>query len=329
MENSTLPFSRSRCGVFYKIAALVVVLFSVPILAGGEESVNKGEPAKNPHGDRALCSSCHATAVAGRVGLRFGGNISQLCQSCHDGRLAIREAHPVDMKPSASMAKQTPYDIPLENGKLTCLSCHDVSRDCKTERPADAANRNLLRGARVSHPMEFCFRCHLRESYRAFNAHDQLEAGKPKTDTCIWCHDKVPDVNSRPKEGATYLLRSESFGVCDNCHKVEKNHPTGDSHMFATPTKNMMWHMSAYEIQPRMNLPFERLLEYVRAANRTPRSVPLDENGRITCYSCHNPHEKGLLPTWNLRSVGAEPKKAVNHRLRSHEGAACRVCHEK
>jgi hypothetical protein len=329
MENSMLPSIRSRCGVFYKIAALVVVLFSVPILAGGEESVNTGEPAKNPHGDPALCSSCHATAVAGRVALRFGGNISQLCRSCHDGKLATREIHSVDIEPSSAMAKQIPYDIPLENGKLTCLSCHDVSKDCKPGQPAAAANRNLLRGSYVSHPMEFCFRCHLRENYRAFNAHDQLEAGKPKTETCIWCHDKVPDVNSRPKEGAAYALRSESFGVCENCHKVEKNHPTGDSHMFATPTKNMIWHMSAYEIQPRMNLPFERLLEYVRATNRAARSIPLDESGRITCYSCHNPHQKGLIPNWNLRSVGSEPKEAVNHRLRSHEGTACRVCHEK
>lgn len=329
MENSMLPSSRSQCGVFYKIAALVVVLFSVPILAGGEESVNKGEPANNPHGDPALCSSCHTSAVAGRSTLRFGGNVSQLCQSCHDGRLATREVHPVDLAPSAAILQKIPSDIPLENGILTCLSCHDISSDCKAGQQPAAANHNLLRGTRVSHPMEFCFRCHVQENYRTFNAHDQLEAGKPKTDTCTWCHDRIPDINSRFKEGTSYLLRSKSYGVCNNCHAVEKNHPTGDSHMNATPTEKMMWHMSAYELQPRMNLPFKQLLEYVRAANRAPRSIPLDENGRITCYSCHNPHEKGLLPNRNPRSVGAEPKHAVNHRLRAYEGTACRVCHEK
>jgi len=329
MEDSVLPLSRFQCSGFWKKAALIVVSFSVPILAGGEEGVNKGEPAKNPHGDPALCSSCHTSAVVGRGALRFGGNVSQLCQSCHDGRLAAREVHPVDLTPSAAMAKTIPYDIPLEYGKLTCLSCHDISRDCKAEQQDAAANRHLLRGARVSHPVEFCFRCHVKDKYRAFNAHDQLEAGKPKTDTCIWCHDRVPDVDSRPKDDASYALRSKSSGVCSNCHTVEKDHPTGESHMNAIPTTEMKQHMSAFEMQPRMKLPFKQLMEYVRATNRAPRSIPLDENGRITCYSCHNPHEKGLLPSWNLRSVGAEPKKAVNHRLRAHEGIACRACHEK
>jgi hypothetical protein len=148
-------------------------------------------------------------------------------------------------------------------------------------------------------------------------------------DTCIWCHISVPDVSSRLKDGASYTLRSESFGVCNNCHPVTKGHPTGDPHMYATPSADMLWHMSAYELQSQMNVPFKQLLGYVQAANRAPRSIPLDENGRITCYSCHNPHEKGLLPNWNLRSVGAEPRQAANHRLRARGGIACRACHEK
>ncbi len=329
MEDSMLPLSRFRCGGFWEVSALVVVLFLVPILAGGENIVNNEEPVENPHGDPALCSSCHTSAVAGRDALRFDGNVSQLCQSCHDGRLAAREVHPVDLAPSAAIAQEIPSDFPLKDGMLTCLSCHDISWDCKTGQPAAVTNRNLLRGTRVSHPLEFCFRCHEQENYRSFNAHDQLEAGKAKTDTCVWCHVRVPDVGSRLEEGASYALRSKSFGVCSNCHRVAKDHPTGDSHMSATPSAKMMWYMSAYEIQPQMLLPFEQLLEYVRAAKRAPRSIPLDENGRITCYSCHNPHEKGLLPNWNPRSVGAEPKQAANHRLRAREGIACRACHEK
>jgi hypothetical protein len=92
----------------------------------------------------------------------------------------------------------------------------------------------------------------------------------------------------------------------------------------------MMSYMSAYEIQNKMHLPLKQLLEYVKAAKRAPRFVPLDENGRITCYSCHNPHEKGIFPNDNPRSIGAEPKKATNHRLRVHEGdIACRACHQK
>ena len=212
---------------------------------------------------------------------------------------------------------------------LTCFSCHDVAWGCRAGQLPAVPKRDFLRGAHVSHPLAFCFHCHAREDYRPFNAHDQLEAGETKTDMCAWCHVSVPDVDSRLKEDASYALRSKSFGVCRNCHRVAKGHPTGDSHMYATPSAKMMWHMSAYEIQPRMRLPFKQLLGYVRAAKRAPRSIPLDENGRITCYSCHNPHEKGLLPYWNPRSVGAEPKQAANYRLRAHEGIACRACHQE
>lgn len=233
------------------------------------------------------------------------------------------------MAPSAAMAERMASQFPLENGTLNCLSCHDVIWHCRLRRQSAVPNRNFLRGTAVSHPMEFCFQCHKRESYTPFNAHDQLEDGQMRTETCAWCHVRVPDVGSRLKEGASYALRSESFGVCNNCHLVNKDHPTDSPHMYAVPSPEMMWHMSAYEMQPQMRLPYKQLVEYAKAAKRSPRSIPLDEKGRITCYSCHNPHEKGLLPDWNLRSVGAEPKQAANHRLRAHGSISCLACHDR
>jgi hypothetical protein len=87
--------------------------------------------------------------------------------------------------------------------------------------------------------------------------------------------------------------------------------------------------MSAREMQTKMRMPFPQLLAHARAIKRIPRSIPLDEAGRITCYSCHNPHEKGLLPEANPRSIGADAKQAANHRLRVREGKLCVACHQK
>jgi len=319
---------RSRSGSSWEIPAFAAVLLAGSIWTG-PTNANQVETVPNPHGDPTLCSECHTSATAARGALRFAGNTSQLCRSCHDGRRAASEAHPVDMAPSAQMARRIPSVFPLDSGTLSCLSCHDVTWHCKLGRLTALPNRSFLRGDPVSHPLAFCFQCHNRQNYRPFNAHDQLEAGKVKGETCAWCHIGIPDVKSRLAEGASYALRSESFGVCNNCHLVNKGHPTGDPHMYATPPAEMIWYMSAYEMQPQMRLPLKQLAEYVRAAKRKPRSIPLDEKGRITCYSCHNPHEKGLLPNWNLRSVGAEPKQATNHRLRAHGGIACRACHQK
>lgn len=328
IDERTSPTRRSRWG-----SSLEIPTFAAALLLGliwvTAANAGKAEPAPNPHGDPTLCYHCHTSARGGRTALLFSGDTLQLCRSCHDGRLATGEAHPVGIAPSAAMTAGMPPGFPLENGKLDCLSCHDVTWHCKSGRPPALPNRSFLRGAAVSHPMEFCFQCHKRENYRPFNAHDQLDAGKVKTEACAWCHVRVPDVGSRLEEGASYALRSESFGVCNNCHLVSKDHPTGDPHMYAIPSPEMMWHMSAYEIQPQMRLPYKQLVEYVRAAKRAPQSIPLDEKGRITCYSCHNPHEKGLLPDWNLRSVGAQPEQAVNSRLRAHGSIACRACHEK
>lgn len=329
MDDSVLRSGRFRCSRSWEILALVVVFLLGRISAGGEGSVSKEEPAVNPHRDAALCSSCHTSGVGSRHNLRYDADVSKLCRSCHDGRLATREAHPVDLAASDMMTKRIPPDFPLKNGMLTCSTCHDVTLQCRPSQPAAGPKRRFLRGADVSHPLEFCFRCHVRESNRPFNAHDQLEAGKPKVDACIWCHTGVPDVDSPSQEESSRALHKKSTGVCGNCHPVAKGHPNGGSHMGATPPEAMMSYMSAYEIQPRMNLPLNRLLEYVRAARRVPRSIPLDENGRITCYSCHNPHQKGLLPNWNPRSIGSEPKQSANHRLRAREGQLCIACHQK
>jgi len=329
MGHSALPSSRFRCGRSWEISALVIVLLLALISAGGEAHVNKEEQNRNPHGNPTLCSSCHTSPTGGRRSLRFNGSISQLCQSCHDGQPGMREVHPVNLAPSAALARRIPSDFPLKDGMLTCLTCHDITPSCKTSQPTVAPKRRFLRGTDVSRPLEFCFRCHARESYRPFNAHDQLEAGEPKTDTCVWCHVGAPDVASRSEEDASRALRGKSFGICASCHPVAKGHPNDGPHMGAVPSAEMTWYMSAYEVQPQMNLPLKQLLEYVRAAKRVPRSIPLDEGSRITCYSCHNPHEKGLLPNWNPRSIGSEPKHAANHRLRAREGQLCIACHQK
>ena len=311
----------------WTVSAWLAVLLLRPVSAG-DDKTKTHDKAPNPHVDSGLCTSCHTSAGGGRETLRFDGSVSRLCQSCHNGRLAAREVHVVDVAPSPTIARRIPPEFPLERGMLTCLSCHDVARSCKAEQQPATPNRNTLRGGQVSEPLMFCFHCHAKEDYRPFNPHDQLEAGKPKMDTCAWCHIDVPDVNAPSPQDASYALRGKSSGVCRNCHTVAQDHPVR-SHMQVTPSADMMWYMSAHELQSKMRLPFPQLLKYARTIKRAPRSIPLDENGRITCYSCHNPHEKGLLPSGNPRSVGAEPKQTANHRVRSREGKLCAACHQK
>ena len=150
-----------------------------------------------------------------------------------------------------------------------------------------------------------------------------------KSDMCLWCHTGTPEVISVAKEGVSYELHDKAYGVCENCHTMNKFHTSNAPHTGESPPAEMQAYMYAREIQHRMNMPFDKLLAYVRSAKRKPRLLPLDEKGCITCFSCHNPHEKGLLPNTNYRSVGADPKKAANNRLRVPQGGICRSCHYK
>jgi len=328
MAGKRLLTGGPKRGSNWEISALVAALIIGPV-SSGQEAARKAEPVENPHGDLAACSRCHSSPAGRRGNLRFEGNVSQLCLSCHDGLHAGREGHPVDVVPTATTASRISPEFPLDNGMLTCSTCHDIVRQCKTGRPVAGPQQDFLRGPEALHGLKFCFHCHSAESNRPFNAHDQLAAGKPKTEACIWCHTGVPDVNARSQENDSHALRSRSYAMCSNCHTVAEGHPNDAPHMGATPSAEMMWYMSAYEIQPRMNLPLKQLVEYVRAARRMPRSIPLDEQGRITCYSCHNPHEQGLLPAQNPRSTGSERKQAENHRLRGRKGQFCTACHQK
>lgn len=302
----------------------ILLLCSVPAISWADSS--QSGPASDPHGDPEMCDTCHTRRQGGAGFLRIG-DVSDMCISCHNGRRAPAEVHPVNLKPSEAMLSVIPTIYPLEKGQITCLTCHDPAWACDLSKPP--GERNPLRGPEENHLLSFCYRCHNEQKYRPFNAHHQIEAGRMKVDTCLWCHAKLPDRTLRLQEGDSYALRHRSEVVCSNCHKIAKGHPGGGSHMNAIPTDDMIAQMAAFEMQAKMKLDFDKLLAYVRAAGRKPRSIPLDQKGRITCYTCHNPHQEGLLPPSNPRSIGAEGEDADNHRLRAVQGNMCVVCHYK
>jgi hypothetical protein len=295
----------------------------------GEAPAGSGSPVTNPHGDPSQCLACHASIEPNRVTLRFGGDTQGLCRSCHDGQVAKRQAHPAGIVPSDAIAQRM-QGFPLVQGVLSCLSCHDVRDQCKGGSESSPTRSPLLRGGVDAGRLAYCLQCHDAKSYPPYNVHDQLDAGKRlKTGACAWCHVDV-QAGEAPVSGIpSYPLRGDVSQICRNCHVVADNHPAGKTHLGTLLPEEMIWHISAYEIRPRMQLPMKDLMAFVRAARRAPRSIPVDERGRITCATCHNPHEEGVLPKGSDRSVGAEPKQALHHRLRAPQGQICQACHSR
>ncbi len=86
------------------------------------------------------CDTCHLPAGTRKVG-ELKKNLSGLCLDCHRNREAPAE-HKVDIVP-----KMEVKDLPLFNGKITCVTCHDPHRN---------THGTLLR----MNPRDLCLVCH-------------------------------------------------------------------------------------------------------------------------------------------------------------------------
>jgi hypothetical protein len=133
------------------------------------------------------------------------------------------------------------------------------------------------------------------------NPHNQRDkSGRIVEEKCLFCHTKRPD-----EQSATYSSVKLIGGVemlCQGCHNISDRHPAGKPH-FVKP--NLV-----YQVRMRT---LERQYGIV---------LPLDEKGKITCVTCHNPHEALVIPQTLPGSKGAG--ESLRHRLPKN---LCSECH--
>jgi predicted CXXCH cytochrome family protein len=81
-----------------------------------------------PHADPAQtggCAACHAVDAAGQaVGTELNGTVEEVCTRCHTmERLGL--SHPLGVEPGANAHSVAPEELPLEGGRINCITCHD------------------------------------------------------------------------------------------------------------------------------------------------------------------------------------------------------------
>ncbi len=137
---------------------------------------------------------------------------------------------------------------------------------------------------------DVCSRCHNKSGYRVYDPHSQLtEKGEIIGEKCLYCHPEKPDENS-----TTYTMHRPEIkfigdleGLCLGCHnkQYDSGHPANAKHT-CKPSGNMQTMMSASERQYGIIL-------------------PLNHDGKIMCATCHNPHERGVIPIDKSAARGA------------------------
>lgn len=259
------------------------------------------------------CEECHSeTPEKGKEKhLKFGNDYIRTCR-CHEFEPGTY-LHPVFIKPSEEKRSKIPDNFPLSNGEITCITCHDIYLQCQDRVVLKLFNRNFLRGGPFLRRTDICFNCHDKDEYTKLNPHNQLdEYGKIISKKCLYCHLEMPnektDSYKETLSGHKVKLIGNFTFLCLRCHPEKgKSHPINADHLHA---------------------PSPATLANIKESEKNYKVIlPLNEKGEVTCATCHNPHEKGVLPVKKASAKGASEKYRL--RLSGMTGEICRACHKK
>jgi len=269
---------------------LAALLLSCSLSTPVEE---QSATAQAPSGNHTACVNCHVSehAQPGRPALLAGFGPSDTCLYCHD--YAINH-HPVNFAPARAVNPQ----LPLYDGEIKCLTCHEMHGG-----EGLSGTPKLLRGGPYADRRESCFGCHDQEAYEAINPHRMLDGegnirdidGKP---VCLQCHSVKPNpVVDRTND---VRFRADVAFLCWRCHPPMPG-VFFDQHFLVKP-------------EPEMRAVMRE------AENRHQVIFPLVPRDRITCSTCHNPHQEGIMVHPGA-AAGADEKS----RLRLKDN--CSACH--
>jgi predicted CXXCH cytochrome family protein len=240
------------------------------------------------------CVACHGIEkppVGGAV-FASGGDVSGSCLECHDYK---ENHHPVDFVPAESA--RMPF--PLFANQVRCLTCHEIHGGLGKK-----GTKNLLRNGPYQDRQEICFRCHSREAYASINPHKMLDDQHRVREVngksvCLICHSKIPDPAKDYTEDVRF--RADVGFLCWRCHPPMPGE-FFRVHFLVTPPARTLDNMN-------------------RAQERLYVILPIVPRGRITCSTCHNPHQEGVIQR-PAAAKGADTKS----RLRLQH--ICFACHE-
>lgn len=279
--------------------ALLALALALPLALAADAPLVRDDP----HGRPDRCGACHQAGPSPEApGAALP--IVETCRSCHP----TADMHPVGMAPDEV---RVPEGWPLEQGRMTCATCH--TEPAHDPEVLVAAVSPWHRGGPYEHRTDLCYQCHVRAEYTRTNPHEASTA--PREAACAACHSALPEPDAAVADA---LLRLAADEVCTTCHP-------GPAHAGAA----------------------EHLGKPVPAP--TP-ALPLLDGDRIACFTCHEVHDgvPASLPTplgeaFRARALARDwatladpalslrwPGAAGTHAQLTMPGdALCRTCHSE
>ncbi len=223
-----------------------------------------------------------AAAVAAVIAIIGAGprrghpdGVQGACVDCHEQVRSL--SHPVDVYPSSSV----PGHLPLENGRLSCLTCHDLGagegaallRIDPGAAPAALCTQchDAARGGRGEAHALATGRAHLASSSRRGGSSSPGTRFDGESERCMSCHD-----GTVASEGA---VRTGPPGPMNAMRLIGGQHPIGVTHRSRGIGDHLV---PAIRLDPAIRL----------------------YDGRVGCGSCHSPYAEGeaMLVMSNERS---------------------------
>jgi predicted CXXCH cytochrome family protein len=288
------------------VAALLVLLVSVAnaesLLKAPEKIQSLLEEKKitekqipDPHWHSGGCIACHSSEASSDNRNLRTEDISALCNNCHKTGKSHSIIHPVGISPDKIMLRRMPGEfskaIKHSNGKMDCLTCHDVVQACNEDREqVRALNPKFFRGGNYQEDRaSLCFYCHEEGQYERLNPHKQIAGdGSVNEKSCYVCHKNMPDGERITDIGQLYFNVENNYSsvednyslMCSGCHP-KKPHPGGS---FSFQTSKEVDHLV---------VPSARVMRLIQASDIY---LPLEPGTRrVFCGTCHNAHEKGVI----------------------------------
>ncbi len=283
--------------------------------------------AENPHWRSTGCRACHAY-VDDKLQPIAMEQIDPVCWSCHDGQRAHREVHPVGRLFIEGQVIK-PEGWPVPDDKLACVTCHDIRSACDHAEARPTINSAFLRGTPGESPRRFCGHCHASTDHaqRRYSPHIMLDGqGRPLETVCTFCHQTTTSAAGAMVRTGEADLRADPVGLCVVCHPrhVDYFEPGHIGHPLPAEMRERLVRLHAAKEARESAVPQTQPAD-------AALFLPLAEDGRIVCATCHNPHQEGLFPAGSTLGEGAMDPDGHDKRmrLRGLGKDVCRACHDK